>query len=83
MSEKFNVCGGSNRSVGLESLRNDENDTNWGEELARIKWGFAVSETVSKFERLSEVGRPEPDSHFLAGQGKNARWSSASQIEQT
>ena len=59
----------------------DEVSTRW--DFARIDSECAVSEAVWGYETPGADCRPRTESHFLAGQGKNALWSSLSQMEQT
>ena len=62
-------------------LHNDEDSIRW--DFARIDSECAVSEAVWGYETSGADCRPRPESHFLAGKGKNALWSSLSQMEQT
>ena len=82
MSGMCNACEQPERNFvsGLYP-HNDEDSTRW--DFARIDSVCAVSEAIWGYETPGADCRPRTESHFLAGQGKNALWSSLSQMEQT
>ena len=82
MSGICNVCEQPERNVasGVYS-HNAEDSTRW--DFARIDSECAVSEAVGVYETPGADCGLRPESYFLAGQGKNALWSSFSQMEQT